>query len=248
MTTTISQKPPQRITRKSARRLTLEALVIIASVLAAFALDRWWDMRGANKEQQEVLAGLEAEFREAKALLERYRNFQERIRASTLSTLTALQAASAAGASFVIVPDTALGWAYVPPTARPSLGTLDGLLASAHLSVVRNIELRNALASWKGVFDELAEEESEARIFVMEQMDPVLRARVNVAPFRTIALKHLAGSLIPSELAAVSRIPVHDEVIGVFAARMFYLDHGIDEYAPVLQHVDLVLRLIDASR
>ena len=57
--------------------------MIIASVLAAFALDRWWDMRGANKEQQEVLAGLEAEFREAKALLERYRNFQERIRAST---------------------------------------------------------------------------------------------------------------------------------------------------------------------
>ena len=28
---------------------------------------------------------------------------------------------------------------------------------------------------------------------------------------------------------------------------MFYLDHGIDEYKPVLEHIDRILQLIDAS-
>ena len=247
MITTVAKKNPQRI-RKPARRLTLEAVVIIASILAAFALDRWWDMRRARQEQQQVLAGLESEFRQAKVLLERYRDFQERVRVSVHSILTALREADVNGASFVTTPDTALGLAYVPATARPSLGTLDGLLATARLGVIRNAELRNALASWAGVFDELAEEESEARLFVMEQMDPIMRSRVNVAAFRTIFLKQLAGTLTPAEVSGASRIPVDNEVIGVFAARMFYLDHGIDEYGPVLEHVDLVLKLIEASR
>ena len=222
--------------------------MIIASILAAFALDRWWDIRRARQEQQQVLAGLESEFRQAKVLLERYRGFQERVRVSTYSTLTTLREADTNGAAFVTLPDTALGLAYVAVTARPSLGTLDGLLASARLGVIRNAELRNALASWAGVFDELAEEESEARIFVMQQMDPIMRSRVNVAAFRTIFLKELAGTLTPAEVVGASRIPVDNEVIGVFATRMFYLDHGIDEYRPVLEHVDLVLRSIDAAR
>ena len=117
------------LTRSGVRRLLLEALVIVASILAAFALDRWWDVRRAAQEQQQVLEGLRSEFRGAKAELERYRDIQRRIQVSVNSIVTALRAAAASNSRFVAVPDTALGLAYIAPTARPSLGALAGLLA-----------------------------------------------------------------------------------------------------------------------
>jgi hypothetical protein len=229
------------------RRLLLEALVIVASILAAFTLDRWWDARQAEREHQQVLEGLRSEFRGAQAELERYRDIQRRIQESVNSIVTALRAAAASNSRFVAVPDTALGLAYIAPTARPSLGALAGLLASARLGVVRDPELRNALASWGGVFDELAEEEVESRVYVMDHLDPVLRARLDVSSFRAIILSQAEGSLSSTELNAMTSLPVDSEVAGVFAARQFYLHHGIDEYGPVLEHVERILQLIDAS-
>jgi hypothetical protein len=237
-------KPPGL---RSVRMLLLEALVIVASILAAFALDRWWDVREAEREQQRVLSGLRSEFRQAKAELEQYRDSQRRIQVSVSSILTALRAARARNARFASVPDTSLGWAYIPPTARPSLGTLAGLLASARLGVVRDPALRNALAGWDGVFDDLAEEEAECRVFVMDHLDPVLRARLDVSAFRNIILHYLDGSLAGDRIGGMTRLPADPEVVGVFATRLFYLHHGIDEYGPVLEHVDRILRLIDDS-
>lgn len=239
----MTQTQRQRI----APRLALEALVIILSILAAFALDRWWDVRRAARDERQVLEGLRSEFKEARAELETYRGLQERIRTSVRSTGASLRDARTGGSTFAVVPDTALGWVYISPTARPSLGTLAGLLASARLSIVRDPELRYALAGWSGVFDELAEEEGESRIYVMNQVDPVLRARVDVAPFRTIILRQADGTLTEAELGGNTRLPVDSETIGVFAGRMFYLDHGIDEYQPVLEHIDRILQMIDAS-
>lgn len=230
-----------------APRLALEALVIILSILAAFALDRWWDVRQAVRDERQVLEGLRSEFQEARAELETYRGFQERIRTSIRSTGASLREARARGSTFAVVPDTTLGWAYISPTARPSLGTLAGLLASARLGIVRDPELRYALAGWGGVFEELAEEEDESRVYVMSQVDPVLRARVDVSLFRTIILKQADGTLTEEELGGNTRLPVDSETIGVFAGRMFYLDHGIDEYQPVMEHIDRILKLIDAS-
>jgi hypothetical protein len=231
----------------SARRLGLEALVITASILAAFALDRWWDSREAEREHQQVLAGLEAEFQAARTELEYYRDLQQRIERAVNSIAAQLHAAAATGAREAAVPDTALGLLYVAPTVRPSLGTLSGLLSSARLGVVRDPELRNALASWAGVYDELAEEEEEGRRYVMNQLDPVMRTHLDVSAFRTIALRQADGSTSREELARTSRVPAVDELRGAIAGRAFYLHHGIDEYGPVLAHVELILRLIDGS-
>ena len=240
--------PAPTRTRRATRRLVLEAFIIMGSILAAFALDRWYDRRRAHAEEQQVLQGLHAEFQAARTSLVWYRDLQRRVSNSVQSTLDALSAAKASGAAFAAVPDTALGLLYIAPTARPSLGTLDGLVASARVGMIRDVELRNALASWGGLFEELAEEESESRRYVVQEVDPVLRERVDVARFRTIGLHLVDGTMTPARLAAVSRIPTDLEVIGVITGRMFYLEHGIDEYGPILQHIDRILQLIESSR
>ena len=220
----------------------------MGSILAAFALDRWYDSRRAHTEEQQILSGLEEEFQQAKMMLERYRGLQRRIQHSIQATLDAARAAESNGSAFAEMPDTALGFMYIAPTARPSLGTLDGLVATARMGVIRDVELRNALASWSGLFEELAEEESESRRYVVQELDPVVRARVDVSRFRNINLHILDGTITPAELAATSRIPVDNEVIGVLMGRMFYLEHGIGEYEPVLKHIDRILQLIGESR
>ena len=66
-----------RGSRVEGRRLVLEAAVIVASILAAFALERWWDARLERAEEQLTLGALQVEFLEAKAELERHLNFHQ---------------------------------------------------------------------------------------------------------------------------------------------------------------------------
>jgi hypothetical protein len=228
-----------------ARGLLLEGVVIVASILAAFALDRWWDARMAADEEQQVLAGLQSEFQDARTELEFYRSLQIRIRAAVERALIACGQAGVGGD--VVIPDTTLGLIYVPPTTKPSLGTLDGLLAASRLGVVSDPDLRNALVTWRGVFDELSEEEEASRNYVMNHVDPALRARVDVTAFRSIMIRDMGPGLTDRERGGDATLPVDTELIGVFAGRLMYLDHGIDEYEPVLEHVDRILELIDTS-
>jgi type II secretory pathway pseudopilin PulG len=233
--------------RDFATRLLLEGLVIMLSILAAFALDRWSEGRRAAAEERQVLEGLRAEFLQAREDLERYRDLQRRVLNSVQVVETALREARARGATYAVVPDTSLGLAYIAPTVQPSLGTLDGLLASARLGVLRDPELRNALAGWGGVLDDLVEEEVASHVYAMTQIDPVLRARVDVSPFRTLAVTGFDGTSTAADVVSTTRVPVDDEIIGVFAGRMMYLIHGIDEYVEVLEHMDRILARVESS-
>lgn len=233
--------------RDFAARLLLEGLVIVVSILAAFALDRWSDGRRAAAEERQVLEGLCAEFVQVREDLERYRGHQLRILHSIRNAADALVAARATGAASVVLPDTAIGWAFVAPTVQPSLGTLEGLLASARLGVLRYPELRRSLAGWGGAFEDLAEEEEAASAYMVNQVDPVLRARVDVWPFRGVNLGFFDSTMTPETAAGTSRIPVDDEIIAVLAGRIGFLEHGIEEYEDVLANVDRILERVEAS-
>ena len=50
-------------TPSTARRLTLEAVVIIASILAAFAIDTWWDGRQEDRRQEALLRAIASDVR-----------------------------------------------------------------------------------------------------------------------------------------------------------------------------------------
>ena len=232
--------------RDFAARLLLEGLVIMLSILAAFALDRWSEGRRAAAEERQVLEGLRAEFTQARTELEEYREIQRRTLNSVELVLRTVQEARAAGAATAMVPDTALGLAYVAATAQPSLGTLSGLLASARLGILRDPELRRALAGWGGAFEDLAEEEESSSLYVISQLDPVMRARADVSPFRNGSAL-FDRTATAEQLAGTTAIPTDIEVIGVLAGRTMFLEHGIEEYVDVLANVDRILARVEAS-
>ena len=230
-----------------AGRLVAEGLVIVASILLAFALDTWWDAKTERGEERAALESLREEFVGARDQLAFYLAAHQRIAgaASGLSELAGI--ALAAGEPAVSVPDTALALVYIPPTFNPMLGTLDGLLASGRLGLIRDPELRRSLAAWEGRLREGTEEEDKAVDFVFHQMDPVLRSRVDVSRALGLVDAVFDGTLTPAGAARESRLPVDTEVAGIFAFRRQIEEHGIDDLEDVLTEIDRILALLETS-
>lgn len=128
-----------------------------------------------------------------------------------------------------------------------SLGTLDGLLQSGRPGLLRDAELRAAPSTWPHVLAELTEEEVTGREFVVTHLVPVLRARVNVAPFRSVGAALLDGVATPDDTEGTNRIPADTETIGVFATRHQIQDHLVDEFDPIFAELERILGLIDRS-
>ena len=114
-------------------RLLLEGVVIVGSILLAFALDTWWSNRRERADELAVLENLEQEFRSAGEQLDVYIALHQRIAHAIGLTVEAAQVAIANGDSTIVVPDTALTLAFIGPTFDPRLGTLEGLLSAGRL-------------------------------------------------------------------------------------------------------------------
>ena len=230
-----------------AGRFLIESIVIVASILAAFALDRWWDERRERQEERATLEALETDFRAARERILFYRHLQARILHSVGAVGDSMGVAWNGGRRAITVADTALGMAYISPTTSVTLGTLDGVVASGRLGIFRNPRLRSALASWGSNLAELAEEEEDARDLVHGDMDRVLRARMATQGLWNTGGGLLVGSLDPTELSGGRRLPVDTEVLGVFQLRRNLLIRALDEFDPLLEEVDQILALIGES-
>ena len=233
--------------RAIAGRLVLESAVIIASILAAFALDTGWENARERREERETLEALRAEFSSARENVLFYRSIQERILTSVTSVVDSLDSALSRGEAFVELPDTALSWAYIPPTTTVSLGTLDGLIGSGRLGIVRDRRLRSALGSWGMELAELAEEETDSRNLAYGDLDRTLRVRMNTNGLWAAANRLHDGTLSAAAQNASRSVPVDTEVLGVFHLRQSILFHAIDEFDPLVAAVDTILELIEGS-
>lgn len=230
-----------------ATRLALESFVIIGSILAAFALDTWWDQRQERAEEQETLSALQVEFEQARMDVEWYGSGQVRILDAVTLLVDELHAAWRAGRRTVTLPDTALGLAYVPPTVSPTLGTLEGLVSSGRLGLLRDRELRTALGGWGTELAELTEEETSSRDLTEEDLDRVLRARINTVGLWDVGAAIIGETLTPEARAGMREVPVDTEVMGVLEQRRTLLYHTRDEYADLRAEIDNILALIERS-
>lgn len=230
-----------------ASRLALESFVIVASILAAFALDAWWDERQERQEERVALEAMQAEFARAREGIEFYRSLQERILVSVSSVKDSLAAAHARGSTRVVLPDTAVAWAYIPPTTSVTLSTLEGLVASGRLGIIRSPELRGTLAAWGSELAELVEEEETSRALVYGDLDRTLRTRINTDGLWRTANLVFADALEAEASGRTRALPVDTEILGVYHLREGLLLHTIEEFEPLVAQVDRILELIRSS-
>jgi hypothetical protein len=227
--------------------LILEGVVIVISILLAFALDTWRDGQIERTEEIAVLQNLQQEFMATGEEFDIYYGYHQRITASVGLTLEAAREAMESGAADISIPDTALALVYLAPTFDPELGTLDGLLSSGHLGLIRDPQLRRSLAGWRGLLRDATEEEVRGQRHVVDQLDPVLRTRMDVSGPLGILIAFVDDSLTAEQAARVSVLPVDTEVLGVLAMRHVVEEHGLEDLENVRKEIDKILELIEAQ-
>jgi hypothetical protein len=250
--------------RKRATDLLVEGVVIVVSILLAFALEAWWAERGERLEETGILENLRVEFSNAGTQLDRYLFFHDVTLSSIDSILSAARAGLAEGRPTVEVPTIYLARAFIPPTYDPQTGTLDGLTHSGHFGILRSEELRKALSAWPGLLAEAAEEDNRSAYMVYERLDPRLSTMLDISEARLMAAEVENGACanvffgrscedseveieLPAKWAGSTSLPVNLEVVGLFSARYQVLEHGIDEFRNVREEIDRIVKLVDGS-
>ena len=125
------------------RRLITESAAVVASILLAFAIDAAWDRQQTLGEEQELLRGLEREFVESQRTIGR---------SGDLTTETVEHLMVFLGTPDETLSDLSWDEVYLPLVIDwqdpVSTGFLDATTSSGKLALIRDAELRAALAQF----------------------------------------------------------------------------------------------------
>ena len=146
-------------------RVLVEGLVVVGSILLAFAIDAWWDDRRDRRAEAEILAGLESEFQGHLAELER-RSLANEQYVEHLTQILRIGRGEEEWPSAEMLWSLIMNGVLTSGTWDPGAGVREALIASGRLEVISNSDLRIALSAWRSVVDEVRDGELLIREYV----------------------------------------------------------------------------------
>lgn len=134
-------------------RLATEGVVVVMSILLAFGIDAWWEGRQRLSDEEELLVGLLQETTDnlatLRAGLDSLEANRERLSRFVLSDASGFSEFLGDSAwNSVVRPQ------YRDYSPKLSYGFLDATIAAGKLELIRDVELRAALAGLKRLQDE----------------------------------------------------------------------------------------------
>lgn len=221
-----------------------DMVVVVASILVAFALDAWWDDRADQGAEQVLLMSLRDEFSEnAGMLLQSQRRFEAAMSASM--QLLALTGQEEIDGEPVGV-DKMLVNAVGGYSTNPSTGATDALLSSGKLGLISNHNLRTRLAAWPGVLEEYLEEEQRAEAEIDAILFPVVRDLTSLRSL--VSQTALLAGVGPGRHATDYRALLSSrEFENALVARAVTLSVVKSESAMLRKQIDEVLKIINAE-
>lgn len=132
------------IKKESLKKLALESVAIISSILIAFSIDSYWDIYKQEQSRKALIEALKIEFEETHKSLKNGINQKNSI-VETMTKLILLSEAELqsleAKESRRMINSLSTVYTYVPPTA-----SLHSLVSSGELNKINNKKLRESLA------------------------------------------------------------------------------------------------------
>jgi hypothetical protein len=145
-------------------RLIGESVVIVGSILLAFAIDAAWDQRQLRNEEQEALTALRSEFSASLEQIDRvldiYRQDRERVALLRTSSSQELRGLPQREVSAIMLATSNI-WSF-----DPTRGATDELVGAGRLGVLRDGALRQALSTFTNLVTDAAEDVPPMRSFV----------------------------------------------------------------------------------
>ena len=146
----------EQLTDKSAKRLIVDVVAIVLSILLAFAIDAWWDERKERAEEREVLQSLYVEFeanRDEAAVVIAIHEVAVR----SIARLMEMNQDEILALSADEVEQQIRFFAN-PRTFDAVRGSIDALTSSGKLGILRSRELREALTTFVNIIDDAVED------------------------------------------------------------------------------------------
>lgn len=186
----------------SVRRFAVEAFVIVASILIAFALDAWWDNRQERERITELLSAVADDFEREVAGLDSIIATNRARDVVGRALLGATEPTRPAVSSDSIARLAAANGVF--EIYDPSFGALSALLSTGGLESVHDADLRRWLAGWP----------AELRDFEWEQQHTFNAVQVGLESLIDLGLMSSIGDLDdywPVRVEATVRSPAHRE-------------------------------------
>ena len=168
---------------RTVRPLLAEGVVIVVSIVLAFALDAWWDDLAERRQLRQQLGSVQAEVRGNRDLVLFQVDLMERMIAAGEALGVAMDSAAHSGGT-VTVPDTLVWLPLNTPTLDASLGAIDALVASGQLALIPDPALRSRLAGLRDRIEDAVEEQEQALAVYYDHSYP----RLIDAGYRTAPL------------------------------------------------------------
>jgi hypothetical protein len=165
------------------RRIALEGLVIVFSILLAFTIDRAWDRHTERKSEARLIQSIANDITNTRAVVARQLALSERVAITGHALLRAL-----AGESSKTVRDSLLrhiGHVLVTRTWSPVNDSYAEALGSGRLNLIRNDSLRLALARYQVAIARVDEQRAAIQQQYYAEGEPFLIAHTvwtDVAP------------------------------------------------------------------
>ena len=156
-------------------RVFVEGVVIVGSILLAFGIDAAWEGAQERDREQEVLEVLRAELASAGQALQVQLDIYVYLERATEDVANRLEAR---GSGSVMVSDTLLAALVFDMSYDPPTGMTNTLLASGQLDLLRNLDLRTAIAEWPSAIEDGVEEQTSLWRLGDQQLEPLLHDAV----------------------------------------------------------------------
>ena len=154
-------------------RLFAESLAIIVSILLAFAIDAWWDDIQNRKDERLILESLLEEFQEKTEVLTFRRTFNEAI-LNAARELLRIASESEATVKTDEIDRLVEIITWMQIGNEWDTAALNSLIAGGELSKISNRELREKLARWVPVFEQIKLRLRRDGDFNIETLNPFL--------------------------------------------------------------------------
>lgn len=165
----------------------LEAILIVGSILLAFAIDAAWDSREESSREQELLQALKVDFEHNRELLAEARRAHENYRRAAVDFLALSRPGTDIDPSATVPGGVMFGlvsWF----TYDPALGSLDSAISSGQIALIESRPLRTALAGWMDSVEDLKE---------LEIVDRGHAHRFTQVAFEYVPFRTLSQPVIP---------------------------------------------------
>jgi len=220
--------------------LVAESAMIVLSILAAFALDAWWDGLQEREAEQAHLAALQADFLETSARLAVTEQHEMRVISNTRRLLGIGDEPVPKGKAL----DAMLFDVWSLPALEPVNGSVEDLISSGQLRLIRDERLRSALAAWDSDVEQYQRREGWAQDNWNLLVAPFVTREMSIAQLAKDYLEDLPDDPDPRD---------HSELLGDRYTRNLLVHRWITakDVLASLQRLrercDLILARLDES-